>query len=288
MTVDDLAGEVHRAVGRKPVLLLGSRATGTANAVSDYDLLVLMPVVQIPFRLRRLRAAARDLSRSLGVPVSLNPFPASRLDREQSLFAWKIRREGRVLWAPPEFVLASAGQACLTWRMRFSLASSAAFYLVEAARSDSLPKRVHSIEKCLLHLAQVRLLDGGRYASSLPPALAQLDDGRFDRAAEAATRIDGFALARELLQEEVAPLLAETSTRGAFRVNARYVLLSIMRRRRPLRAAFARQPIDVRLVRALLSDLRDVDLASGLWPSQDLAFAVVVAEWPDAHPLGAQ
>jgi predicted nucleotidyltransferase len=288
VTVEDVAAEVHRAVGRKPVLLLGSRATGTAHAASDYDLLVLMPVAQIPFRLRRLRAAARDLSRSLGVPVSLNPFPASRLDREQNLFAWKIRREGRVLWAPPEFVLASPGQARLTWRMRFSLASSAAFYLVEAARSDLVPNRAHSVEKCVLHLAQVRLLGKGRYASSLPLALAQLDDVRFDRAAEAAGRVEGFTLARELLQEEFAPLLAATSTRGAFRVNARYVLLSIVRGRRPLRAAFAREPIDVGLVRTLLADLREVDPASGPSPSQDLAFAALVGEWPEAHPLGAQ
>lgn len=288
MTVDDVADEVHRAVGRKPVLLLGSRAIGTAHAASDYDLLVLMPVAQIPFRLRRLRIAGRDLSRSLGVPVSLNPFPASRIDREQSLFAWKIRREGRVLWAPPNFRLASAGQARMTWRMRFSLASSAAFYLVEAARSESPGERVHGVEKCLLHLAQVRLLDGGRYASSLHPALAQLGDERFDRAADVSSRADGFELARELLHEVLDPLLAAAPTRGAFRVNASYAALSIMRRRRPLREALAREPIDVRLVRKLLAELREVDLGSGLSPSQDRFFAAVVTEWPDAHPLGAQ
>ena len=288
MTVEDLADEVHRVVGRKPVLLLGSRATGTAHAASDYDLLVLIPVAQIPFRLRRMRVAARDLSRSLGVPVSLNPFPASRLDREQSLFAWKIRREGRVLWAPPDFALASAGQARMTWRMRFSLASSAAFYLVEAARSDSPEKRIHGVEKCLLHLAQVRLLDDGRYAGSLHPALAQLGDERFDRAADASSRHDGFESARELLHETLDPLLATTPARGAFRVNASYVVLSILRRRRPLREAFAREAIDVRLVRRLLAELRDVDLEAGLSSRQDCSFAALVTEWPDAHPLGAQ
>jgi predicted nucleotidyltransferase len=288
MTDDDLALEVHRAVGKRPVLLLGSRATGTANAASDFDLLVLMPVVQIPFRLRRLRGVAHDLSLRLGVPVSLNPFPTSRLNRQQSLFAWKVRREGRVLWAPPDFELPSTGRVRLTWRMRFSLAGSAAFYLVEAARSDSLPKRVHNVEKCLLHLAQVRLLDGGRYASSLLPALAELDDERFERAAHTSGQIEGFVLARELLQEELGALLVAVSRRGALRINARYALLATLRRRRPLRAAFARDPIDVGLVRTLLAGVQDVDLASGLSPRQELAFAAVVAEWPDAHPLGAQ
>jgi len=288
MSQDDLARAVHRAVGKKPVLLLGSRATGTAHASSDYDLLVLLPVAQIPFRLRRLRAVARDLSHELGVAVSVNPFPASRLGRRQSVFAWKIRREGRVLWAPPEFRLASAGAASLTPRARFSLAASAAFYLVEAARSDSVATRARNVEKCLLHLAQIRLLDRDRYASALAPALAQLSDARFDRAAAEVREESGFTQARKLLHEELTPILSAARLRRWFRVNARYVLLSVMRRRRPLRGAFAREPIDVRLVRTLLADLQEVDPAAALSTDQDRRFAAVVAEWPDAHPLGAQ
>ena len=102
-----VVAEVHRAVGEHAVLLIGSRAVGSAELSSDYDIVVALPLLLVPLRLRRLKVAAERLQLSLRVPVSVNPIPSSRLQSGRSLFVWKVRREARVLSAPRGFDLGS-------------------------------------------------------------------------------------------------------------------------------------------------------------------------------------
>jgi predicted nucleotidyltransferase len=274
-----LTGAIHRALGRRPVILLGSRAIGTARAASDYDVLVVMPLVRIPFVLRRLKRVAMRLGEELGVPVSVNPLPASRLKRRTSLFTWKVRTEGRVLWAPTGFDLTDPGRAPLDNRARFSYAASAALFLLEAALLSGA-ERTRRLEKCLLHLAQLRLLETDRYEPTLERALAALGDRRFADAS-------GFAAIRALLVQELEPLLGRVATTDALRVNARYATLAAIRRRARAAGILAREAADVSLMRRALTLLLSID-HDAVDDATERSIRHVLAEWPDAHPLAAQ
>jgi len=270
--LEAVRARVHDAVGPRPVLLVGSRATGTARADSDVDVLVLLPLVRIPLVLGRLRRAAADLARELGVDVSVNPLPPSRLLRTESLFAWKIRREARVLWAPAAFRVGAAGSPPSTERTRFSLASSAALYLLRG-----------EVAKALLHLAQVRLLPTGRYAATLEEAVVLLADPDVAAAAARTETEAGASLVRDLVVDELEPLLPSMRRAAALRTNARYALLGALRGRLHLRRALARDRVDVRLMTEAVALLR---APGGSRP--DGVVAALLAEWSDAHPLGAQ
>jgi predicted nucleotidyltransferase len=308
-----LATALRTEVGDRPILLCGSRALGSAGADSDYDVVVVLPSVLVPIRLRRLRPLARRLEAEIGVPVSVSPLPAERLHRSDSLFLWKLRREGRVLSAPPGFALPDAGPAPLTSASAFSYLACAALYLLTPVTPSSLEGRrlpadvEHGVSKCLLHLAQLRLMRRGAYAETLEGALEELGDARISALARRAALADGLLGTRDELLQELEPLLDPPVTRLAVGAKARYVTLAALRGRVRVRAALAPGPLDHRLARAgaeLLRALRpdgaiDVDAthrAVALLPfdiaegssAWDAAREVVIREWPEAHPLGAQ
>ena len=270
--LEAVRARVHDAVGPRPVLLVGSRATGTARTDSDVDVLVLLPLLRIPLVLGRLHRAAADLARELGVDVSVSPLPPSKLLRAQSLFAWKVRREARVLWAPAEFRVGAAGAPPSTERTRFSLASSAALYLLRG-----------EVAKALLHLAQVRLLATERYAASLEEAVVLLADARVTAAAARIDTEAGVNLVRDLVLEELEPLLPCVRRDAAFRTNARYAVLGALRGRLRLRRALTRDRVDARLMTEAVALLRTPTRSHG-----EGVVAALLAEWSDAHPLGAQ
>src|SRR4029077_5299314 len=121
------------AVGRRPILLVGSRAIGTAARGSDYDVLVVLPFSRIPGAVRRLCRVAETLSSEFQERVSVNPIPESVVSRGRSLYAWKVRREGRILSAPDGFSLGwDEAPIRLTPEKEFSYLASAAMYLLEA------------------------------------------------------------------------------------------------------------------------------------------------------------
>jgi hypothetical protein len=86
--------------------------------------------------------------------------------------------------------------------------------------------------------------------------------------------------------QELAALRFRRNLIKALRTNARYALLAALRGRVRLRAATSVSPIDRRLADVAVELARAADnprFAS--WPAlRDL----VLAEWPDAHPLLAQ
>jgi predicted nucleotidyltransferase len=276
-----LTGAIREAFGSKwPVILLGSRATGTALATSDYDVLVVTPLLRLPFVLGRLERVGTQLGEELGVSVSVNPLPPSRLSRRESLFTWKVRREGRVLWAPRSFELTTAGKPPMSDRARFSYAASAALFLLEAAVGNA-EDRAHRLDKCVLHLAQLRLLETDRYESTLERALAALDDRRFTPTAD-------FAAARDLLVDCLEPLIDRVARTKALRINTQYLILAALRRRALPASALSRRAVDASLMQRAVALLRTIDDVTDVDDETGRSIRHVLAEWPDAHPLGAQ
>jgi len=299
----------HR-LGRTPVLLCGSRALGIQHQDSDFDVVVVLPALRIPLALRRLRVLAQSLTAELGVPVTINPLPRRALRRPQSLFAWKLRREARVISAPGQFELDAPGDVRLTPLSTYSYLLTAAFHLLEAAEPASTEGRLdpdarHRVVKALLHVAQIRLLRQGRYEPRLEDALRELAAEDLTAAAGGVGRDDGWVRTRDLVLDEVASL--STKLNGVAVANLRYVVLAALRGRLRVDALFSTQRIDERLGRAALELLRSVhpsgriDLggvarARALLPgsvarrteaTSSSLRQTLLREWPDAHPLSA-
>lgn len=289
-----LVGEIGREVGRRPILLWGSRALGTAAAGSDYDVVVVVPALRIPLLLRRLRRLASRLAAELGEPVSVNPIPASRVRRQQSLYAWKVAREARVLAAPDTFDLDAGAPIAVTPAHEFSYLASAAMYLLPRDGGDQAAR------KALLHLVQLRLMRRGMYASTLEDALARLGDAELTALLSAPPG----ERSRRVRVEVCAELWPLTRAPGQARLatNLRYVVLAAIRGRLRARALRLPRRVDHALAEAALEVLAANDekgalfRLAGLLPwleersvsTWDAAREAIAREWPDAHPLAAQ
>ncbi len=291
--------------GEVPVILCGSRATGTAGLLSDFDVLVVLPWRRIPFSIKRLRQLSFRLTGDLGVQVTVNPLPERRLRRHLNLFLWKVARESRVLSSPPGFELPPVRRPPLSDAVRFSYLMSALQALLGGVDGDSR-RRVDAAHKALLMLAQLRLLEVGGYAINLEEALVALGaKGEELRTLREAPDCWAQACSRVLAELAAASSLGWTS---AFRVNSRYALLAQLRGRRRFRAALSVHPIDRRLARsaALLAgalvdrtaaELKTIlaireslprSLRRETPPTWEGIRTLLEQEWPDAHPLIAQ
>jgi predicted nucleotidyltransferase len=308
-----IVSAVRSAVGTRPVVLIGSRATGEATARSDYDAYVVLPAHRIPFLLPRLDRASRDLEARLDVRVALNALPRFRLRRPgRSLVVWKLAREGRVLVAPEGLGLRIGASPAPSAEARCSYATAGLRYLISrldppALRGPEMPAELRNgVRKALLHAAQLRLLRSGTYAPTTSEAAEQV---RALGAEDLATLlvehelVDAWFLARDLLIAELRTPARRFHER--FALNLQYVVLRRLRGRAgSLRALDARE--------AVCDRLRDatVALASAVLPGGRLDAAAVTeaqlalpavlrpwkADWanlrdvveehsPDAHPL---
>ena len=329
---EQIVTEVAGAVGPAPVLLAGSRALGTAGAGSDYDVSVVLPLLRIPRAAPRLNRAAGRLSAALGVPVSVNAVPTFRLRRPGgSLFVARLRAEGVVLAAPPGWSLRRQPLAGVTTFAAGSALLSAARSLLATFDTSvmagmTVPGQAgRALRKAALHVAQVRLLRSGQYASDLDGALARLralpaaGSGEVpatelaDELAaglSAVSTVDGFVRIRGCVLDQLAdlggPPCRLTVARSLVR-NAQYAALARLRGRSRWRVALSWRSVETALAETQLELLRALDpgSAGGLDPAHlRLACAalparlgpagwrtweglrdLVLAEWLDAHPL---
>jgi predicted nucleotidyltransferase len=305
-----IAEAVQGAVGSYPVLLWGSRATGEATQTSDWDLFVVLPAHKVPLAARRLPHLSEQLGRRVGASVSVNPLPAFALRRaSRKLSLWKLRRESRVLAAPPGFELAPATEAPTSAATAFSYLLSAAVYLIEdldppALKEAELPADVgRGARKALLHTAQLRLLRKGAYASRLDQALERLGDPALTAMGAAPTRSQTWFAIRGEVLTDLPP--APHGRMRALIVNAQYGALTTLAGAPKWRPALSGKPIDERIAGAVVALLRAVG-SSGRVSGSEVAEAwrllpsrlrgprerdwaalrdIVVREWAQAHPL---
>lgn len=306
-----LVEAIGAVVGRRPIVLVGSRAIGTSAEGSDYDVLVVLPILRIPGVLGRLRRLAETLSREFGAAVSLNPIPDSVVRHGRSLYAWKVRKEGRVLSAPNGFDLGRDDEPIqLTAEKEFSYLASAAMYLLETVPTTPPGSRPdaahHATRKALLHLAQLRLLRHGVYAQSLESALVDLDDRQLSALLSAEPTEQLLRVRDEIVRE--LHCLPSASRRTALSTNLRYAVLARLRGRNRIRCVLLTRPVDHLLADAMCELLHEIgqrgmknlDAASSAWeplrsvvgkglrPDWCTARDTILREWPDAHPLAAQ
>jgi hypothetical protein len=326
-----IVSEVTRRTGSVPVLLAGSHAMGTAHADSDYDVVAVLPLLRIPRAAPRLAEAALTLSAGLGAPVSVNPVPAFRMRRPGgSLFVGKLRAEAVVLAAPPGWSLLREPLTGVTKFAACSALLSAVRSLLEVfdtsvmAGSPAPAQARGALRKAALHIAQVRLLRAGRYASDLDKALSRLrctPPGRTSEApgsdAElsaalssslmATSAMEGFLRLRQCLLAEIDAAPFRLPAAKALVRNAQYAALARLRGRNRWRVALRRTSVEgalaatqVALLRALAPGAADgldrgefrlavqtlpVPAGEAILRSWEGVRDLVLAEWCDAHPL---
>lgn len=307
-----IVGAVDASLGPgNPVILLGSRATGDADAESDYDVFVVLPASRVVTAARRLARASSSLASELGAEVSIKPLPRFRLHRPgKTLLIWKLHREGRLLSGPDVLESRNGGPPDMSAQARSSYAMSGLQFLIadlDPPELDAMsvrPELQRQIRKAALHAVQIRLLRDGNYASRLDEALRLVGP----ELAAALGEVRSGSLpprlwftARDLLMSEV-EIPRPGVVRSALQ-NAQYCALSMLRGRGPrpvLRASAPRERVwqaTTLLTAAVrehgLLDARDTaDAVRALSPISDRrpldwrgARDLLLAEWPNADPL---
>jgi O-antigen/teichoic acid export membrane protein len=329
---EQIVTEVSRRAGSVPVLLAGSRALGTAHADSDYDVSVVLPLRRIPRATPSLAEAARRLSADLGRDVSVNPVPRFRMRRPGgSLFVGKLQAEAVILAAPPGWSLCRQPPTGVTTFAATSALLSAAQILLTTfdpavMTGGPVPSQAwHALPKAALHVAQVRLLRSGHYASDLKVALAELRStppGANDAAPAAgladaltaglmaADAVAGFSVLRQCIFAQLGEITDTPFRMPAGRClvrNLQYAALAQLRGRNRWRAVFRRAPVEAALAETQLALLRALDpeaadgvdavqlrlaatalpsfLAAGNKHTWENLRDLALAEWRDAHPL---
>lgn len=308
---DGIVETIHAAVGRAPVFLAGSRATGAWDSASDYDLVVVLPLARIPRALGRLAEARAKLEHTLGAPVSLNPLPAFQLRRgATNLYVWKLHKEGTVLFAPDGFPVERPAPFQLNAISAYSYLMTAAFVLLDGAgapqAAESWPGDITTrcIRKALLDIVQLRLLRRGDYATTLEQALERSHDpGVAGLLSESKNPRSWFTI-RALLLSELAAVHPTGGVSRAIVRNTQYASLSRLRGNNRAAAVVRTTPFEyelgdaaVRLLRAVADDgtvsaaaLEDVagQLPQWLHAPRDDWGALRDAlrdEWASAHAL---
>jgi predicted nucleotidyltransferase len=307
-----IAGSITDAVGARPVILFGSRATDEATAGSDYDVFVVAPALTIPRILSRLRTVSARLERQVHANVTVNPLPRFRLQHPgPSLLLWKLRREGKVLRAPLGFDLGNGEVPALSAEAASSYALSGLRFLLSsvgpplpAEERLSAPVQ-HDVRKAVLHLAQLALLRRGTYASRFDEALALLSlsagDRELDELGGAVARPETWFRTRDRLIDEV-----QLDGPGAGRTaiaNLQYVALSALSGRGlPLRTVAQRTSVKANLEKAVVLLAESVEASGGIDEGKLGAAAKLLpaspnqsswaglrdsieAQWPNANPL---
>jgi predicted nucleotidyltransferase len=309
---DSIREEVRRAVGQTTIFIAGSRATGDATEDSDYDVVVVLSALHIPFAMPRLRRAQLALEERLCADVCVNPMPPVVLSHpERNLFVWKMLREPRVIAARDGFSVSPPGRPPVSDEISFSYLLSAVLYLIDPLdptmlAGQRLPRAVSAgVRKALLHVAQLRLFRSGRSAVRLEEAIDLLQDDTLARISQEPARPPAWLACRSAVIAELGPRPPRLATSRAAARNAQYAVLASMRGTPRWRAAASLRAVDRRLsvlaVR-LLSAVRpggDVDplgiaaarraLPAGLGAEAPQTWHglrdLVSREWINAHPV---
>ncbi len=308
---DAIVATIHRAVGPVPVMLAGSRAIGSADSTSDYDLVTVLPLARIPRALGRLRQAKTELEQTLNAPVSLNPMPAFQVHRSATnLFVWKLWTEGRLLSVPDGFAVERPPMFRITAGSAYSYLMTAVFLLLDGADPpapmDSWDHTTvaRSVDKALLHLVQLRLLRRGRYAATLDQAIDISHDPAIACLVSEAKGPRSWLTTRSLLLSELTGLQPRRTLPSTVFRNFQYASLSQLRGNQRWPAVMRGRSSEHQLGAAAIALLQTVDgdggidlealaTASGLLPAwmhpprDDWRGLrnVLRTEWTSAHAL---
>lgn len=268
---DAIVATIHRAVGPVPVMLAGSRAIGTADSTSDYDLVAVMPLVRIPRALGSLREARTELEQALNAPVSLNPLPTFQVHRSATnLFVWKLWTEGRLLSVPDGFAVERPPIFRITAGSAYSYLMTAVFLLLEGADSPNSveswdhPSVERSVGKASLHLVQLRLLRRGRYAATLDQAIDISHDPAIACLVSEAKDPRSWFTTRSLLISELTGLRPQRTLPSTIFRNLQYASLSQLRGNQRWPAVIRGRSSEHELGEAAIALLQAVDCDGGV------------------------
>jgi len=98
-TLEDLIAKLVPTIHPSEIVLFGSRSTGTSNADSDLDVLV---VADLPGKRHERETRVHRLLRPRALPIDVlvyTPAEVARLDADEDSFVHQILRTGKVVYA---------------------------------------------------------------------------------------------------------------------------------------------------------------------------------------------
>tara|TARA_Y100000590_G_C15721339_1_gene1013640 strand:- start:1887 stop:3011 length:1125 start_codon:yes stop_codon:yes gene_type:complete len=157
----------------KSIIIIGSRATGNHHESSDYDLIVVMNIIQAVMRIKRIKRIQQQLSDQLGISLSINPLTSIQLKRTKgSLFFYKVKKEGVTLMGRNYIESLPVSELPeMPLEVFISFLSSVVEKLVSSvdlepnSNSHSSLKNINktTISKCILQCGELYLLLRGIY-----------------------------------------------------------------------------------------------------------------------------
>ena len=85
----------------RSIIIVGSRARGYHHQSSDYDIILVMSLIQAAVKIKQIKQVENQLSNELGISLSLNPLtPLQTRKTKGSLFFYKLKKEGITISGP--------------------------------------------------------------------------------------------------------------------------------------------------------------------------------------------
>jgi predicted nucleotidyltransferase len=99
LVMEYISKKITESVPAISIILGGSRARGDHHEDSDYDIVIVMNTLLVPFYLKRIERLEVELIKSLGVDVNLKPLPSLQIrNSANNPYISKMKREGIVLY----------------------------------------------------------------------------------------------------------------------------------------------------------------------------------------------
>ena len=169
----------------KSIIIVGSRARGDHHHSSDYDIILVMRLIQAAVKMKRIKQVQNQLSNELGINLSLNPLtPLQTRKTKGSLFFYKLKREGVTIAGPDHIEsLSISSLSDMPLEVFVSFLFSIVEKLVSTTRMgvdneltphpDGLNQI--TISKCILQCGELYLLLRGIYPNGFSDTVRLLD-----------------------------------------------------------------------------------------------------------------
>ena len=153
----------------KSVVLIGSRAKGTAKKNSDYDIYVVVSALSVPFIYKKIKEKEKILEDVLGAKVSIAPLTLNRIRKRNDLLLFKTKKEGMTICGKDylPFIKIDRVEDIPSDEL-FSYLFSSVYFLAERFDPENIQKMedkefIYNVAKSIMYCVETQLLMQGIY-----------------------------------------------------------------------------------------------------------------------------
>lgn len=153
----------------KSVVLIGSRAKGTAKKNSDYDIYVVVSALSVPFIYKNIKEKEKTLEDMLGTKVSIAPLTLNRIKKGNDLLLFKTKKEGITIYGKDYLPFIKIDRVeDIPADELFSYLFSSVYFLAEHFDPENIQKIedkefIYNTAKSIMYCVETQLLMKGIY-----------------------------------------------------------------------------------------------------------------------------